>query len=797
MKYFLSILLLLTMLFCSCTVSPGSDQTQSTGAVDRGDGAVSGEVHSDIPMQLIREYQTTEISSGVGLSKVVEDIFPAEDGYWVCFSVYEDSEYKTRLERYTEAGELVETVYVPQPKGLSEDGLELYRAFTACPLRDGQWFLLTDLYDGTNTYPQAFILSAEGDVLHSMTVPFPITFGTYCARSDGDGGLYFLIHDDTRLWYYDETLTERAVIEVPDRGTFSADFAQYTGDVFCIDRNASDGRGEYQIDLSEQSINVVKRELPEEFRYSSFIYGLNGEIYVIENEGISRYTDDGALIPILKWAECGLQKQTDGRTFWIVNDTAILRRYSETVERKFTEKLAHIAVVEREVPIEYQEIRMKICMDLGLEWLTAAISEFNNRNSQYHVTAEIIAYNEFNDVLLFDEETDILVADNVWRFSEHYDKQAFLDISSELQGILLDGVYDSYVTADGALYSFPLSLSLTTLVAKSDCVGDAPLTWENLYAYRDALAEDAYLIAPEYIGGAGSYIVDSSGQKRPLDIQMSDMIQYMYRNALVDYVDYEGMTSSFDSPQFRDMIQFLDWLSSHVDANIGGLQLSDVIGNRISNGLLVNRIRGDGVAFVEANIQHVLHFSLLQRIYGEHEYTLCGYPSADGGYFLSNSGLYPAILADTDVKDGCLEFFRFLVSDEMQSHALFRNLPVTLSAMKAQLEANRYQYFYTNDIEMLENGSSAEVRLMEIDSWHEAVEDYNKNILHTCEEYCFTEEDIAQILDFYSGIRVRSDADTNILSIVNEELSYWRANARSLEETTKIIDSRVWIYLNE
>ena len=58
-------------------------------------------------------------------------------------------------------------------------------------------------------------------------------------------------------------------------------------------------------------------------------------------------------------------------------------------------------------------------------------------------------------------------------------------------------------------------------------------------------------------------------------------------------------------------------------------------------------------------------------------------------------------------------------------------------------------------------------------------------------------EDIAQILDFYSGIRVRNSADTKIMSIVNEELSYWKANARSLEETTKIIDSRVWIYLNE
>jgi len=28
-------------------------------------------------------------------------------------------------------------------------------------------------------------------------------------------------------------------------------------------------------------------------------------------------------------------------------------------------------------------------------------------------------------------------------------------------------------------------------------------------------------------------------------------------------------------------------------------------------------------------------------------------------------------------------------------------------------------------------------------------------------------------------------------------VSFWEGSARTLEETTKIIDSRVWIYLNE
>ena len=44
---------------------------------------------------------------------------------------------------------------------------------------------------------------------------------------------------------------------------------------------------------------------------------------------------------------------------------------------------------------------------------------------------------------------------------------------------------------------------------------------------------------------------------------------------------------------------------------------------------------------------------------------------------------------------------------------------------------------------------------------------------------------------------MKANTDQTILSIVEEELSYWEGGVRTLEETTKIIDSRVWIYLNE
>ena len=60
-----------------------------------------------------------------------------------------------------------------------------------------------------------------------------------------------------------------------------------------------------------------------------------------------------------------------------------------------------------------------------------------------------------------------------------------------------------------------------------------------------------------------------------------------------------------------------------------------------------------------------------------------------------------------------------------------------------------------------------------------------------------TAHERAQFLDFFENSRMRTNADPFIKEIIEEEVSFWKGNARTLEETTKIIQSRVWIYINE
>ena len=61
----------------------------------------------------------------------------------------------------------------------------------------------------------------------------------------------------------------------------------------------------------------------------------------------------------------------------------------------------------------------------------------------------------------------------------------------------------------------------------------------------------------------------------------------------------------------------------------------------------------------------------------------------------------------------------------------------------------------------------------------------------------FTEEETAHIRSLFYETEMQGMADQTVMSIINEELSYWQSGVKSPEETAKIIQSRVWIYLNE
>ena len=61
----------------------------------------------------------------------------------------------------------------------------------------------------------------------------------------------------------------------------------------------------------------------------------------------------------------------------------------------------------------------------------------------------------------------------------------------------------------------------------------------------------------------------------------------------------------------------------------------------------------------------------------------------------------------------------------------------------------------------------------------------------------YDEDDIAILRRLFYETGTSSDMDETMNAILEEELSAYRLGIRSLEETQKILQSRLWIYVNE
>jgi hypothetical protein len=65
------------------------------------------------------------------------------------------------------------------------------------------------------------------------------------------------------------------------------------------------------------------------------------------------------------------------------------------------------------------------------------------------------------------------------------------------------------------------------------------------------------------------------------------------------------------------------------------------------------------------------------------------------------------------------------------------------------------------------------------------------------QSYALTEEDIARVRDAIEAASTLSASDTTALNIINEELGAYYAGAKTAEETVRLIQSRVALYVGE
>ena len=577
--------------------------------------------------------------------------------------------------------------------------------------------------------------------------------------------------------------------------------------------------GYAELNLESGVIQQKKLRIPKDKELMWRLVDASGQIYLYDRLKLYQYNDEGAPIECIEWEKCNFSCKKsvyDGQIF-AVNSNTFFYKISEK-KGGVSKHYLYCIQTERVPDTDTRPVILYDCYAHTSQWLLDAVSEFNNTNENYRVQLNIIntATMSVEEVELYLQErmlssqkTDIFtmgLGDMHVTFDKYYEKNIFLDLMPYFGDTLLGCVKEALSWKD-ALYTVPMDMALETFV----CLPSQQkgfLTWEDFFWCMDSLKD-------------GEYLTTESST----DFSVQEDI---FQNGIMDFFDREGKTSSYNTAAFRNMVRYTSEMNQYIDESAGYLSLFTGGDFGYTNPTLPRRIADGGVKYIKTRVYSVDMLPGLGLLFGESGYNWCGYPSNEGG----GAGLYmgdrTCVIADSAVKDGCIEFLSLLLADKWQTATEnIRDLPVTESAIRAQLAQCRYNYYDIDTYNAIGDPNAAMrnpsmilpgkpvtsyISLKQSVSRNTKLDEslcvttypfIKKNgevVTMTEPKYQMVEltnTEMENFLYFLNNCHMKANTDPTLRTIVEEELSYWQGGVSSLADASEKIQSRVWIYLNE
>ncbi len=730
--------------------------------------------------------EEVDLPSGVTIIGLQKYTYAAEDGLYIPIKQHSDGQYtyRTVIYHYGTDGQLIREIEIP----CETECAELFRV-----LSDGRILLLQ-----TKTYHDFSIVSLQmldqtGEIMcASSEFSFNDSVQAYIDDNSHsmhiteheDGTLRILVNAIDRVYYFDETLSLLAEVPLP---------AECTGIIPVSDGvymlgNAYPAYCSVDLNIGTAELAEVP-VLPEMKYFSTFYCGGDGRLYCSYKDAIYLCHKNDAredqLHQLMNWYQGACNGQG---LYWIVNKDCIFYVPLTSISRKKA-----LYLLTPGTSPDNRNRRVLTLVDLcgydTSEWFLEAVALFNRESNDYYVQyidmSRIIdgerPLNQFDEYLLNGNKPDIVLFSHGYR--NYMEKNLLLDLSNNYGTELLGAARNAYTEGNGALYALPMAMQVNSYACKTSCL-DAPLTWDWLYTIGKEL--DTY--AQELHIALTSYDQTAS-----------------HLNALIRrYVNYETMTASFHSDEFHRQVEFLvDMTDRYIIDDYGTFHNSDFSsGGRyalLGGTEIVSAIQDDRVLLSYFPFKSLEGYASLKLFFGDAPFSLCGYPTVSSNLYeieVSTMGSV-AVFAESINLGGCKEFLDFLLSDEIQASQTLASLalPVTRTAMEILIDENRYFYYSkkTDTIGDLMGNTGTVLLLSALSSGKEL----NSSLANTHTVIEITDQDKEKILNLLDHSTAFNNPDETLRSIIHEELSVYRAGVRSLEETTKIIDSRVWIYLNE
>lgn len=297
---------------------------------------------------------------------------------------------------------------------------------------------------------------------------------------------------------------------------------------------------------------------------------------------------------------------------------------------------------------------------------------------------------------------------------------------------------------DGGLYMLFGKVEINTMVSSPELVGDR--TGWTLQELRDAFAA-----MPE-----GSTVLSFNTSRE-------EIAGSLLRYSADAYVDREAGTCSFDDPSFRSLMEFVQMLPGieEVEEEIGGIDYIDVLRDARSR-------QQKGLQLLEEIDLTFRELQLQDMLWGG-RCALIGYPTEDGsnGSTFRPRGPQLGISASCENKEAAWEFVRTVMTGPAGS--------LTDTPLK------REQY-------EIKRNTSMTVK---------APVDFDPVTHEEITAPPLTEKRAREFDDFFNSIDKIEIWDGPLMNLIYEICDPYFAGARDLDETIRLLQNRVGLYLSE
>jgi hypothetical protein len=297
---------------------------------------------------------------------------------------------------------------------------------------------------------------------------------------------------------------------------------------------------------------------------------------------------------------------------------------------------------------------------------------------------------------------------------------------------------------DGGLYMLFGAVEIETLVSSPELVGDrTSWTFQELRDAFDAMPEGSTVLA---FNDSRDWVATS-----------------LMRYSVGAYVDREAGACSFDSPSFRSMMEFVQMFpsSEEVEVETAGLDVTDIWREARSR-------QQKGLQLLEEVSLTVDDLPALDAQWGG-RCALIGYPMEDGsgGSIFRPRGPQLGISSSCGNKEAAWEFVRTVMTDPPGQQSCI------------PLERDSY--------EVKKNTAMTVKTILDIN--------YVTNEELTAPP--LTEERVREFEEFFNSVDKIDIWDGSLFFLIREICDPYFAGARDLDETIRLLQNRVGLYLNE